>query len=308
MPPAVLPETVVGQVLPEAAAQTGLLTGTPIVAGTIDAWCGILGCGGVVPGRAVDLAGTSEVVAVVTAGPSKGEGDIQSMPLTEDLYWIGGPMQTGGAALEWLNGAFYGGEGQYDQLEAEASAVGPGADGLLFLPYLRGERAPHWDDRARAAFVGLTDRHERGHCTRAVYEGVAFAVADLLQRSLAGNDDHQPRVLQVSGGGASSAFWNQIKADVTGLPVQQMETVESACLGAAMLAAVGVGAFPELQRAACSMVRPSITYSPWAEHRELYKGLLALWQGLYPSLRITMTELSTATGSGTALSGTNTLQ
>jgi xylulokinase len=292
MPLALSPEAVVGQVLPEAAAHTGLLAGTPVVGGTIDAWCGILGCGGVVPGRAIDLAGTSEVVAVVTAGPVVGTQGIMSAPLAEGLYWVGGPMQMGGAALDWLAGALYGGEGRYDWLEAEASTIEPGAEGLLFLPYLRGERAPHWDDRARAAFVGLTDRHGRGHCARAVYEGVAFAVADLLERCLVGSGLRRPRALRVSGGGASSALWNQIKADVTGLPVQSM-AAESACLGAAMLAAVGVAAFPGLQQAARSMVRPVATFAPRAEHRDLYAGLLALWQGLYPTLRATMSELST---------------
>jgi xylulokinase len=299
MPPAVSPESVVGEVLPEAADQTGLLIGTPVVVGTIDAWCGILGCGGVVPGCAVDLAGTSEVVGVVTAGPVKEEGGIMSASLAEGLYWVGGPMQTGGAALDWLVGAFYGGEGGYDRLEAAASAVGPGAEGLLFLPHLRGERAPHWDDRARAAFVGLTDRHDRGHCARAVYEGVAFAVADMLERCLTVSGLHRTRVLRVSGGGVESAFWNQIKADVVGLPVQLMAP-ESACLGAAMLAAIGVAAFSGLQQAARSMVRPGATIAPRIEHQELYAALLALWKGLYPTLRATMSELSTLTEGRTA--------
>ena len=290
MPPALSPADVVGPVTQAAAALTGLPAGTPVVIGTIDAWCDIVGCGGVEPGCAVDVAGTSEVVALVTAQPVEGDG-VFSSPLVEGRHWIGGPMQMGGAALEWLARGFYGGEPDFGRMEAEASAVAPGAEGLLFLPYLRGERAPVWDSAARGAFVGLTDQHTRAHCARAVYEGVAFAVRDVLERSLTAAEI-RPEVLRVSGGGARSAFWNQIKADVTGLPVQQMAVSDAACLGAAILAAVGTGVFDGLSDAAAAMAHPAAIFEPQAAHTTIYRALFSLWRGLYPALQPTFSRLS----------------
>ena len=290
MPPALSPTDVVGPVTPGAAALTGLPAGTPVVIGTVDAWCDIVGCGGVEPGCAVDVAGTSEVVALVTDQPVEGDG-VFSSPLVEGCHWIGGPMQMGGAALEWLARGFYGGEPDFGRMEAEASAVAPGAEGLLFLPYLRGERAPVWDSAARGAFVGLTDHHTRAHCARAVYEGVAFAVGDVLDRCLTAAEI-RPEVLRVSGGGARSAFWNQIKADVTGLPVQQMAVPDAACLGAAILAAVGTGAFDGLSDAAAAMAHPAAIFEPQAAHTTIYRALFSLWRGLYPALQPTFSRLS----------------
>jgi xylulokinase len=290
MPLALSPTDVVGPVTPEAAALTGLPVGAPVVIGAIDAWCDIVGCGGVEPGNAVDVAGTSEVVALVTAQPVEGDG-VFSSPLVEGCHWIGGPMQMGGAALEWLARVFYGGEPDFERMEAEASSVAPGAEGLLFLPYLRGERAPVWDSAARGAFVGLTDRHTRAHCARAVYEGVAFAVGDVLEHSLTAAEI-RPEALRVSGGGARSAFWNQIKADVTGLTVQQMAVSDAACLGAATLAAVGTGTFDGLSDAAAAMTHPAATFEPQAAHAATYQTLFSLWRGLYPALQPTFSRLS----------------
>jgi xylulokinase len=290
MPSPLSPTDEVGPVTPGAAAITGLPAGTPVVIGTIDAWCDIVGCGGAQPGCAVDVAGTSEVVALVTDQPVEGDG-VFSSPLVEGHHWTGGPMQMGGAALEWLARGFYGGELDLEQVEAEASSVAPGAEGLLFLPYLRGERAPIWDDAARGAFVGLTVRHTRAHCARAVYEGVAFAVWDVLERSLSAAGT-LPLALRVSGGGARSTLWNQIKADVTGLLVQQMAVSDAACLGAAILAATGVGAFDGLSDATAAMTHPAATFEPQAAHAAVYRTLFSLWRSLYPALQSTFSHLS----------------
>jgi len=284
MPPVLEPTAVVGRVTPEAASATGLLAGVPVVAGTIDAWCDIIGCGAVAPGCAVDVTGTSEVVALVTEQPLDGDG-VASAPLAAGRCWIGGPMQAGGAALLWLSRCFYGQEQpDFELMEAEASAVAPGAEGLLFLPYLQGERAPVWDPQARAAFVGLTDRHVRAHCARAVYEGVAFAVRDLLERCRAASG-LEPEELRVSGGGSASALWNQVKADVTGLPVQRVMVTDAACLGAAMLAAVGVGFFQNLEETVKAMVQVGEVFDPVPARVSRYDELFAAWRGLYPALR-----------------------
>jgi xylulokinase len=199
-------------------------------------------------------------------------------------------MQGGGATLLWLARSFYGQESSFAELETEASATPSGAEGLLFLPYLRGERAPVWDDKARGAFVGLTDCHTRAHCARAVYEGMAFAVRDVLERSQAAAN-LRPTTLRVSGGAAHSAFWNQIKADVTGLPVQQMAVSDAACLGAALLGAIGVRAFSGLGSAAQAMVRPATVFEPRQTAVVLYNELFATWRGLYPALRPLFVQL-----------------
>ena len=283
MPPVIESTAVLGHVTPQAASVTGLRPGTPVVNGTVDAWCDIIGCGGIAPGCAVDVTGTSEVVALVTTELVDGDG-VFGAPLTEGRYWIGGPMQAGGAAVAWMARCFYGQEQpNFDLLEAEASGVAPGAGGLFFLPYLQGERAPVWDPTARGAFVGLTDHHTRAHCARAVYEGVAFAVRDLLTRCWAATG-LVPQVLRVAGGGAASAFWNQIRADVVGLPVQRALVADTACLGAAVLAAVGVGAFAGLDVAVGEMVRVESTYDPTLAHVSRYARLFATWRRLYPAL------------------------
>ncbi len=289
MPPVVAPSEAVGEVTLEAAAASGLRVGTPVFSGTIDAWCDIIGCGGVAPGCAVDVAGTSEVVALVTDRPAEGDG-VHSAWLADDLYWVGGPMQTGGAALAWLARGFYGGGVGFEELEADASSVPPGASGLLFLPYLEGERAPLWDASARGAFVGLTGRHTRAHCARAVYEGVAFAVHDILARSEAAAGI-RPAALRVSGGGSRSAFWNQVKADVIGRPVQQMAVSDAACLGAALIASVGVGAFDRLTAAAEAMANPVVLFEPRMSHTTKYDDLFATWRELYLALRPTFLRL-----------------
>ena len=291
MPPVLAPTDVVGSVTAEAATATGLAVDTPVVTGTIDAWCDIIGCGGTSPGRAVDVTGTSEVIALITDHPveegaaaSPQAGGVFSSHLLEGLHWVGGPMQGGGGTLLWWARGFYSEPPDLQQLAAEAGSAPPGADSLLFLPYLRGERAPLWDDQARGAFVGLTEGHTRAHCARAVYEGIAFAVRDILERSQA-SAGIRAGILCVSGGASRSAFWNQIKANVTGLVVQQAAVSDAACLGAAMLAAIGVQAHTNLAAAAAAMVRPSTIFVPDSGPAARYNGLFTVWRKLYPALR-----------------------
>lgn len=292
MPPVLEQTAIVGCVMPEVTSTTGLPPGIPVVTGTVDAWCDIIGCVEIEPGSAVDVAGTSEVVALVTAELVDGDSEgVASAPLAGGRSWVGGPMQMGGAALTWLARCFCGQERpDFRSLEAEASAAAPGADGLLFLPYLQGERAPVWDPAARGAFVGLTDRHMRAHCFRAVYEGVAFAVRDLLERCQVAAGI-APQMLRVSGGGSVSTFWNQVKADVTGLPVQRVAIPDAACLGAALLAAVGVGAFDGFAEASGVMIRAGDVFDPVAAHASRYDELFVAWRCLYPALGPLFTRL-----------------
>ncbi len=290
LPPALEPTAIVGRVTHQAAGETGLAPGTPVVVGTIDAWCEIVGSGVSAPGQAVDVAGTSEVIALI-GEVRTGVNGIFDSPLIGDLRWLGGPTQAGGGALVWLASGFYPDEaGRLDRLEAESAAIPPGAGGLLFLPYLAGERTPIWDERARGAFVGLTFGHTRAHCARAVYEGIALAVRHVLElcERAAGACAAE---LRVCGGGSRSALWNRIKADVIGRPVLQLEVAEAACLGAAMLAALGAGLYSGYRSAADAMVRPGSAIAPNPALRPLYDELFAAYVQLYPALRPTFLRL-----------------
>jgi len=285
MPPALAPSHVVGHVTPEAAKATGLLEGTPVAIGTIDAWCDVLGAGGVVEGRAVDVAGTSEIVALVGRARRHVPG-IVSMPLIGDLSFIGGPTQVGGDAVRWVGNLLYSREGDdlYALLEEEAARSGPGAGGVLFLPYLAGERAPIWDDRACGAFVGCRQGHGRAHLARAVYEGVAFAIRHILTLAerAAGITVAEVRVC---GGGSHSRFWNQLKADVTGKRVLELKVAETAVLGAAMWAAVAIGLYPDMETAARCMTEVKAELWPEPSLKDRYDALFALYQSLYPALQ-----------------------
>lgn len=288
--PVVLPPTgIVGEVTAEAAAATHLPPGVPVIVGTIDAWCDIIGCGATVPGQAVDVAGTSEVIALIdrSAGrtdysPANDHG-VFATRLLEDLYWVGGATQMGGGTLHWWREGYCQNLG-VQALAEEASSVEPRADDPFFLPYLSGERAPVWDSSARGAFVGLARHHSRAHCTRAVYEGVAFAVRDILERSQAATGLVATE-LRLSGGPSRSAYWGQLKADVTGLPTLAMVVTDAGCLGAAILGALGAGAFSHLAEAASAMVHPAITYEPQSSMKRLYDERFVQWQRIYPALR-----------------------
>jgi xylulokinase len=218
---------VAGHVSPEATRLTRLRTGCPVACGTIDARCSIFGAGGVRAGRAVDVAGSSEVMALIV--PRGTIRAIFNVPLTSDLLCAGGPMQMGGGALEWLRQGFYpelvSGEG-CNSIEAGDASVSPGSEGLLFLPYLRGERAPIWDERARGAFIGLTADHARAHCARATYEGVALNVRQILEEAEE-RSALRADTLRVCGGGGASRLWNQIKADVLHRLVLQPRVLET---------------------------------------------------------------------------------
>jgi xylulokinase len=174
-------------------------------------------------------------------------------------------------------------------MTAEAQEVPPGSEGLLFLPYLSGERTPHADPFARGAFVGLTLRHRRAHLVRAVLEGVAFGLRDSLEILRAMG--LAPIQVRASGGGARSALWRQILADVFGAELVTVEVTEGAAYGAALLAGVGVGAFPSVE-AACEQVVRIVERTAPGPGRERYEELYRVYVELYPRLRDAMHQLS----------------
>lgn len=286
MPAALRSTEVIGQVMEFASLQVGLKTGTPVVIGTIDAYCDNLAGGVIHPERAVDVAGTSEIVSLAVDRNLEAEG-VFPATLEGGFSFLCGPSQAGGNTLRWLSNCFYSEFSpviNYNKMETEALFAPAGCDGLVFLPYLNGERAPLWDSNARGAFIGLSFRHDRRHCTRAVYESIGFAIRHILEISekAAGC---KAREMVICGGGSRSAFWNQVKADILQRPVWPTAVSETGCLGAAILASVGTGIHPDLKDACDHMIvfRDPITPDP--SLGKVYDASFRVYRSYYPAIR-----------------------
>ena len=174
---------------------------------------------------------------------------------------------------------------------SEAAGAPPGSEGLIFLPYLSGERTPYPDPLARGAWVGLTLRHKRGHLTRSVLEGVAFGLKDSFELIL-GAGLGSIKQVRVSGGGAKSALWRQILADVLGVELVTVNTTEGAAYGAAILAGVGFGAWPDVDTACSTLLRIGERVSPDSKQTALYGFMHEQYRQLYPALRPSFNRLA----------------
>src|SRR6202048_4302927 len=241
----ILPEVfesheVSGRVLKDGAGASGLRDGTPVVAGGGDQAAGAVGMGIVEPGNVSATIGTSGVVFAATRSPvGETQGRIHTFCHAIPGCWhVMGVTQGAGLSLRWFRDQF-GGGASYDALMKEAAAAPAGAEGLLWAPYIMGERTPHLDPNARGALVGLTAQHTRAHVIRAILEGVAFSLRDTLTifRALG----VPVKSIRLGGGGARSPLWQQIQADIYGMPVDLIEAEEGAAYGAALLAGVGAG-------------------------------------------------------------------
>ena len=217
------------------AAQLGLRPGIPVVCGGIDAYVEALGAGLVEPGEFGDATGTSTCLTYCLEEASAVDGAVPHVIPDRRLCIM--PLSSGGGTLAWALEQLGAGLG-YDQLEEAVSRVAPGADGLLFLPYLEGERSPVWDNRAQGVFFGLTSRHTRDHLLRAVLEGTAFAVRHNLE--YLSDLGLRPAYVRATGGGSRLNVWNQVKADITGLAYEQLEVADGALLGGVLLCALAV--------------------------------------------------------------------
>ena len=286
--PGLLPSThegpsVTGTVTAEAAATTGLAAGTPVVAGGGDQAANAVGVGAVDPGVVALSLGTSGVVFAATDRPLvERDGRVHAFCHSVPGRWhLMSVMLSAAGSLRWFRDALAS-DLAYDTLDAEAATVRAGSDGLVFLPYLTGERSPHPDPLARGAFVGLTVTHERRHLARAVLEGVAFGLRDGLDQMTASGLP-APGQIRASGGGIASAVWRQILADVLQAEIATVATAEGAAFGAAMLAAVGVGWFPDVATAANRVVRVTPVAEPGRD-APTYAEALASYRALYPAL------------------------
>ncbi|GAB4484551.1 MAG: xylulokinase [Anaerolineales bacterium] len=284
MPPLYEGPQITGRLTPEAAADTGLKPGTPVMAGGGDQAAQAVGVGAVTEGIVALTLGTSGVVFATANGAFiEPEGRLHAFCHSVPGKWhLMGVMLSAAGSLRWYRDTFALGVG-FDDLLTPAAQVAAGSDGLLFLPYLTGERTPHPDPLARGAFVGLTVRHGLAHCTRAVLEGVAFGLKDSfeLMKSSGLGEICQVRV---SGGGAKSPLWRQILADVFGCELVTVNTTEGAAYGAALLAAVGAGQYPSVEAACQAAIQVTGSTLPNAEQVKAYEAVYPLYRGLYPAL------------------------
>ncbi len=273
---------VVGPLSKDAGDTLRLPAGIPVVAGVVDAFASFHGGRMLAPGDAIDVGGSAGGFGVYWDRPIAAAGSFSTPAPLEGLHSVGGAMAATGKALEWLRDAVLGGERSVDQLIGEAAAVSAGADGLIFLPYLAGERSPLWDPEARGAFVGLTLQHGRAHLTRAVLEASALAIRHVAAPILAAGV--RVSAMRVSGGPARSTAWNQLKADVTGFTVEVPRILETAVAGSAILAAAGTGGHPDLRSAILAMTAIEQRLEPDPDRAAIYNRTYTAYTDLHPAV------------------------
>ena len=292
IPAAWLPRThegpeVTGVVSAEAAALTGLRAGTPVVGGGGDQAAGAVGVGAVEPGIVGLVLGTSGVVFAATDAPFiEKDGLLHAFCHAVPGMWhLMGVMLSAAGSLQWFRDTLAPGV-PFDDLLAPAADIPAGAEGLFFLPYLTGERSPYPDPLARAGFIGLTLRHALPQMTRAVLEGVAFGLRDSMEL-VKGAGLGEIKQIRVSGGGAKSALWRQILADVIGSELVTVNTTEGGAFGAALLAAVGAGVWASVPEACTATIKVVNATAPQPALVKVYADLYPLYRGLYPALKPT---------------------
>jgi len=292
---------VTGTLSDEAAEELGLSSDCRVVGGAGDCAAGAIGNGVVRRGTLWASVGTSGVMFVHSDKPTTDpQGRLHTFCHAVPGKWhMMGVSLSAGGSLQWFRNqlckvdtaeAEEKGKDIYDVLADEAKAVGPGAEGLFFLPYLAGERTPHADPDARGAFVGLTLAHTRGHMVRAIMEGVAFALRDSLEifREL----DVPVREIRASGGGAKSGLWRQIQADMFGQKVVTLNCEEGPAYGVALLAAVGAGVYKSISEACDATIRTVSSTPVRSRARKRYDQSMPLYQQLYCSLRDDFKEIA----------------
>jgi len=285
MPPTYEGPEFTGAVSAEAAAATGLKVGTPVAAGGGDQAAQAVGVGAVEPGRVALTVGTSGVVFAPTPAPYiEPEGRLHAFCHAVPGMWhFMGVMLSAAGSLQWYRDSLAPGI-SFDDLLKEAADVPSGSEGLQFLPYLSGERTPYPDPLARGAWIGLTLRHGRGHLTRAVLEGVSFGLKDGFNLICAAGQG-EIRQVRASGGGTKGALWRQILASVLEAELVTVNTSEGAAFGAALLAAVGAGHWPDVASACASVVKITGSTLPDPVQVEAYRRSYPIYRQLYPSLK-----------------------
>ncbi len=290
-------DTVVGTVTEEAAAQCGLLAGTPVVAGGLDAACGTLGAGVIHPGETQEQGGQAGGMSICTDACKADPRLILSDHVVPGRWLLQGGTTGGGGVMRWFEREF----ADYERSVAEekgssslillneiAEQVNPGCDGLVFLPYMAGERSPIWNPHAKGVFYGLDFSKTKGHMVRACMEGVALSLRHNLE--IAEEAGAKAEALRAVGGSANSLLWTQIKADITGKPIAVPSSDTATTLGAAILAGVGVGFYKDYEEAVSLTVKETRRHMPNPENRMVYDNTYETYLKLYENLKSMMTK------------------
>jgi xylulokinase len=289
-PPFVPSGRIMGPVSPAGEAATGIPAGVPVVSGGPDFIVSLLGTATVAPGRACIRAGTSEGINLCSDSPISDRRLLCVSHVAPGCWNVSGMISTSGKALEWCRAAVGRAGESWESLFAEIEKIPAGADRLLFLPYLAGERAPLWDPRARGAFIGLTLNHGGAAMLRAVAESVGFAIRDVVEvmeeLGLAVHD------LRITGRPSRNRAWNQLRADITGRRILVPEAEDSDLAGDACLALAALGRHGSPVAAAEAIVRIGSVYEPRPERARVYDELFPLYRESYRGLKAVFEKLS----------------
>src|SRR5207253_7065351 len=297
LPPVVAADTVCGAITGEVEQLTGLLAGTPVAGGGADNACGAVGNGVVRPGLALVSIGTSGVVLahadtpqVDTSGPVPRVHTLNHA--VPHAWYLMGVTQGAGLSLRWVRDNIglpesalerWTGIDAYELLSREAALVSAGSEGLIFLPYMQGERTPHLDPWARGGWIGLTASHDRRHLIRAVLEGVAFSLKDCF--AIIREQGLQLEQMRATGGGAKGRLWRQIIADVLGGELVTTNAQEGPAFGAAQLAGVASGVYASVEQACDATVRVVERIRPHPDAERAYARAYETYRALYPALK-----------------------
>ena len=294
MPPCYESIDVCGTITSEVADMTGLYPGTPVVGGGADNACTAVGNGIVVTGKTSASIGTSGTMLTPT-NTAEVDPELRAHTFCHCVphkWYVMGVMLSAGGAFRWLRDtlgdkeveqAQKKGVDPYEILTEEAAKVEPGCEGLVFLPYLTGERTPHGDANAKGVFFGLTLRHGKNHVVRSVMEGVTYGMRDSLEIiSGLGLDVGQ---ITATGGGARSALWRQMQADIYGAEVVTINIAEGPAFGAAILAGVGSGVYNSIEEATGEIVKVTSATQPIEDNRRVYQEYYQIYRSLYPALK-----------------------
>jgi sugar (pentulose or hexulose) kinase/mannitol-1-phosphate/altronate dehydrogenase len=284
LPPIFQPDQFIGEVTPKAALETGLASGVPVVAGWNDLNASVLGSGLVRKDDVFDVTGTSEHIGIITDNWYSTD-HLMCAPYLPGRNLFYGVIYNGGGSLQWFKRFLN------KPMDAVVASFAHSSNELLFLPYLEGERSPIWDPHASGALLGLRTVHGQGDVTRAILEGVAFS----LRQNLESIERHLPvaaTTLVASGGASTILPWNQIKADVLNMNVATLRNPHAGMQGAAILAAVAVKLYPNVETAAATMANTAGVFSPQAANRGHANRMYAIYNEVYPALRKILHRLS----------------
>ncbi len=278
---------IAGSVSTQAAAQTGLIAGTPVVAGGLDAACSTLGAGVIHNGQTQEQGGQAGGMSICLSAPVADRRLILGCHVVPERWLLQGGTTGGGGALKWLRDQVCPSL-TFAQMSDLASTVKAGCDGLLFLPYMAGERSPLWNPNARGVFFGLDNTKLTAHLVRAVMEGVAFSLQHNLQTAQQAGTF--VKSLRATGGSANSLVWTQLKSDITGKEIEVSSSDTTTTLGAALLAGVGTGLYPDFETAVSRSVRVLRTHHPNADNFDIYARQYQRYLALVKCLAPMMTK------------------